>query len=135
MLSRDGRRLLVADYALGLVAVDLASGAARPLPFPRATTTLLGVDGLTRQGDALLAIQNGVAPQRVLRLRLDPGESRVEAVEVLESNHAEFDEPTNGVAVGGDFYFVGNSQWGAFDGPKVREGKRPRPPVVLRLRP
>ena len=54
--------------------------------------------------------------------------------ETLAANHADFNEPTLGVRVGSDFYFVANSQWalagddGKLDADKLKE------PVILRLR-
>ncbi|HEV8269406.1 MAG TPA: SMP-30/gluconolactonase/LRE family protein, partial [Thermoanaerobaculia bacterium] len=66
-LSKDGKSLYVADYGEGIVVVDLATKAARPLAAP-ADVPLMGVDGLVRHGDSLLVTQNGIRPYRVVRL-------------------------------------------------------------------
>jgi sugar lactone lactonase YvrE len=131
--SGDGVRLLVADYSHGILMVDPRSGAVEPLPFPEGTT-LLGIDGLARHGGDLIAIQNGGVVPRVLRLRLDAGETRVVAVEVIDRHLAVADEPTLGVVAGDDFYYVANSQWEkrGEDG-TPREGVTLRPTVILRL--
>lgn len=112
-LSPDERRLYVADYALGILVLDLASGEVRPLQQP-ARSSLLGIDGLAAHGGTLLAIQNGSRPHRVLRLHLSPDGLGAERVELLEANHPLFGEPTLGVVVGERFYYIANSQWDRF---------------------
>ncbi|MBI5837622.1 MAG: SMP-30/gluconolactonase/LRE family protein [Candidatus Eisenbacteria bacterium] len=132
-VSRDGRRLYVSDYARGLVVVDLPTREVRPVACPN-DVTLYGIDGLSRHGDDLIAVQNGVRPARVLRLKLAADRDSVTSATILEMNHPEFREPTLGVVVENDFYYVANSQWPLFD----PEGQLPpadrlKPPVVLRL--
>jgi hypothetical protein len=51
----------------------------------------------------------------------------------LERSHPRFDEPTLGVRVGRDFYYVANSQYGAFGEGGVPDAARLELPVVLRL--
>jgi hypothetical protein len=60
-------------------------------------------------------VQNGVNPQRVVRLFLSKDLSRVERFETVAANQPAFDEPTLGVLVKDHFYFIANSQWGALD--------------------
>lgn len=55
-----GARLLVADYALGLFAIDLASRRVSSVSVPSGYT-LLGLDGLAGTGP-FIATQNGVNP-------------------------------------------------------------------------
>ena len=132
-VSRDGRRLFVADYVRGVAVVDLPSRAVRELGCP-AGVTLYGLDALARHGDDLIAVQNGVRPHRVVRLTLNAAQDSVTAVRILEMNHPLWDEPTLGAVAGDDFYYVANSHWSRFD----REGRLRRPeelsaPVILRL--
>jgi len=128
-LSADGRRLFVADYAKGLFAVDLDSRRVRLLDAPRAAG-ILGIDGLYRAGDALIGVQNGSAPPRLLRLGVDG--DRITSVEVVDAGHPSAPDPTLGVVVGSRFYYIGNSQWesarpgGQFD-PAVKQ----EDPVIL----
>lgn len=110
VLAASGGHLLVADYSHGVLRVDPASGSVEALPAPVGTTTL-GIDGLARHGRDLIAIQNGGVVPRVVRLRLDPTERRIVAVEVLDRNLAVADEPTLGVVAGDEFFYVANSQW------------------------
>src|SRR5207248_1282429 len=66
-LSADGARLFVADYSKGVFAIALDSRRVRLLEAPR-DADVLGIDGLYRAGESLLAIQNGTRPTRLLRL-------------------------------------------------------------------
>jgi sugar lactone lactonase YvrE len=137
--SGDERYLFVADYSYGVFRVDTRNREVRQLPFPD-DLTMLGIDGLAFHDNGLIVVQNGVRPHRVLRLRLNSKQDRIESWEVLAANHVDFDEPTLGVVVpgpgreGATYYFIANSHWGAFD----REGKLRRdaeltPPVILKL--
>ena len=132
--AADGRRLYVADYSKGVFVVDPRTKRYAPLA-PAPDSTLLGIDGLYFHRGALVAVQNGVNPQRVVRLRLSADASRVERFETVSANDPAFDEPTLGVVVKDQLYFIANSQWGAVD-----EQGRLAPPeklkelVVLKLR-
>lgn len=112
-VTPDGKALIVVDYSSGLHRVDLATGASVRLGAPSGAS-LIGIDGLTRDGEALYAIQNGVAPQRVLRLTLDPDWTVIEGVEVLAANLPEIEEPTTGLVHDGGLVFVSRSQWSDF---------------------
>jgi len=107
-LSLDGKWLLVADWALGLFAVELASRRAVRITEPEGTV-LRGLDGLVLARDgALVAVQNGIRPARVVRVRLDlaPATPRVRDVTVLLANDPRLVEPTLGALVGDRLRFV-----------------------------
>jgi hypothetical protein len=93
----------VADYARGILKVDLARRSIVPVPTAD-TVAALGIDGLYFADGALVGIQNGVTPHRVVRLRLSPGGDRIDALDVLERAHPRHAEPTLGVVVGRDLY-------------------------------
>jgi hypothetical protein len=95
----------------------------------------LGIDGLYFHRGNLVGIQNGVTPHRVTRFTLSPAGDRVLRAEVLERAHPRYDEPTLGVLVGGDLYYIANAQWERFgeDG-RVVKPEELQMPVVLRLR-
>lgn len=132
--SADEKRLFVADYSKGVFVVDLSTKRAAPLA-PAPDSTMLGIDGLYFYRGGLVAIQNGVNPNRVVRLFLSKDLTRVERFEAVAANHAAFDEPTLGVVVRGDFYFVANSQWGAIDGQgRLAPPEKLKEPVVLKLK-
>lgn len=128
-LSADGKRLFVADYAKGIFAIDLVSRRVRLLEAPR-TAGLLGIDGLYRAGDALLGIQNGTDPPRLLRLAVEG--DRITSVDVVDSAHPAATDPTLGVVVGARFYYIGNSQWSAAQaGGKMDPAVKLEDPVIL----
>jgi sugar lactone lactonase YvrE len=108
--------LYVSDYATGVWAVDPASGKASRLETP-ADCSAVGIDGLEYHDGSLLAVQNGVEPNRLVRLRLDG--KRIARCEIVEMNHPMMDEPTLGVMVGRDFWFLAASQGNKFDDGKT----------------
>jgi sugar lactone lactonase YvrE len=126
------RWLFVADYVLGLVRVDPGDGSVALLDAP-ADSFLTGIDGLVWSEGALVGIQNGVEPHRVLRARLSEDASRITEVTTLERANPHFDEPTLGVVVDGGFYYVANSQYGAVKPDGTLDGAKLKEPVVLRL--
>lgn len=132
-VTPDGAALIVADYSSGLWRVDRASGAATRLEAP-ADASLIGVDGLISDGRHLYALQNGVAPQRVLKLTPDAGWGRIAAVEVLAANLPQLDEPTTGLVHDGELVFVSRSQWSDFDGEGAPRAPTPEPALISRLR-
>ena len=108
--SSDGKFLFVADYGNGIYKIKLATKETTRLAAPE-NTTLLGIDGIYADGKDLIGIQNGVTPQRVVRLRLSRDADKIERVEILEANNPAFDDVTLGVLLNRKFYFVANSQW------------------------
>lgn len=133
-LDAEERTLYVADYARGILRVDLATRAVRLLETAD-DVLALGIDGLYLVEGSLVGIQNGVAPHRVVRLRLDASGDRVEHAEVLERARPDYAEPTLGVVVGSDLFYVAASQWERFrDDGTIDAPDTLRPPLVLRLR-
>jgi sugar lactone lactonase YvrE len=132
ILSENGKTLYVSDYH-GLYAVDLASRRVVPLAVPK-DLSLSGVDGLTRYKGSLIAIQNGVIPNRVIRLDLAPDGITIASARILEMNHPDFDEPTLGVVVDGSLYFSADSQGQKFldPGHPIDQGEM-RDAVILKL--
>jgi sugar lactone lactonase YvrE len=108
--------VFLSDHANGLLRVDLRSREVRRLASPP-DTTVIGCDGLclAPNGD-VIAIQNGLRPNRVLRLTLDETGESIAEVKVLESGHLQMAAPSLGcLGPGGDFYFIGNAGWTAFE--------------------
>jgi sugar lactone lactonase YvrE len=112
--SGDERHLLMADYSTGLFDIDVNAKKVIHLS-PLAGATMLGIDGLYFHKGNLIGVQNGVTPQRIIRLSLSKNLDRVERLEVLEANNPVFIEPTLGTVVKNSFYFVANSQWPLVD--------------------
>ena len=131
-VTPDGAALIVADYSSGLWRVDRATGAATRLRQP-AIDSLIGVDGLTTDGRFLYGFQNGVAPQRVLKLTPDAGWTSILTVEVLAANLPMIDEPTTGLVRNRELVFVSRSQWSDFGGDGAQTTAAPAPAVIARL--
>lgn len=108
----DGRTLYLADYSHGLLRVDLERQIVTRLEDAPGSTSL-GCDGIAwdARSGAIIAVQNGVEPARVMRLQLDRTGRRIVSAQVLDRNSMIADEPTIGAIVGRDFVYVANSQW------------------------
>ena len=130
--TADGRSVFIADYAHGLLVFDVASKRVTRLDDAPASTSL-GCDGvvLDRQG-AIIAVQNGVSPARVMRFVVDRGRRRVLTATLLDRNLAIADEPTAGTIAGGRYVYVANSQWEKYDEDGVKKpGMALTAPVLL----
>jgi sugar lactone lactonase YvrE len=132
-LTADERSLYVADYSRGILRVNLADRGVTLLQTADSVLAL-GIDGLYYHRGHLIGIQNGVEPHRVVRFTLAPGGDGVLEGKVLERAHPRYDEPTLGVLVGGDLFYIANSQWERFgqDG-RIADSTGLQRPVVLRL--
>lgn len=125
----------ISDYSTGIHWLDIESGNNGWVRDP-VGETLLGIDGLYHDQGNLIAIQNGVQPNRVLRLVLSENGKTIEMVEVLQQNHPAFNEPTLGYVARNYFYFVANSQWPKFsDGFDEKTNWREKldPVMILKL--
>ncbi|MEO8503960.1 MAG: hypothetical protein ABI609_08700 [Acidobacteriota bacterium] len=132
-LSADGQRLYVSDYGRGIFAIELRAGIVIRLRVPEGMA-LLGFDGLQRSGNCLVAVQNGLEPNKVLSLHLTSDGLGIDRTEVLEMNTPWLDEPTLGTVTPDGFVFVANSGDGKF-----RKAKgdfnvfKPSEPLLLRI--
>ena len=131
--SGDEQHLFMADYSTGLFDIDVKTRRVTHLA-PLAGATLLGIDGLYFHKGSLIGVQNGVTPQRIVRISLNKDLRRAERLEVLEANNPVFLEPTLGVLVKDTFYFIANSQWPLVDeNGKLAAEDKLRDPVVLKM--
>jgi sugar lactone lactonase YvrE len=126
--SPSGREFYVSDYANGLWRIDLATRTPRLLPAP-AHATLFGIDGIYAAPGGLVAIQNGINPQRVIRITLGP-DGLPSAVKVLSAGNVAGNDLGLGQVIDGHFDFVGNSGWSLFEASKAAPA--PRPVTILR---
>ena len=120
--SADGRNLLIADYANGLWRIDVASRAVALSRAP-AHATLFGIDGIYAVPGGLVAVQNGVNPQRILRLTL-AADGAVAGARVLKAGHPAMSDVTLGQVVNGRFHFIGNSGWSLYEDPLATPAPR-----------
>jgi hypothetical protein len=109
-VTPDRTRLMVADYSLGIAAVDLATRRVSWLGHRR-DVALTGIDGLYFSGTSLVAIQNGIQPERLIKLELNDAMTRVDNYQVLQQNTPGLGDPTHGVLVDDEFHFIANSGW------------------------
>lgn len=123
-IKPDGSMLYLADRELGILVVDLKKGVAGKLVSPE-TLNLGGIEGLYYWDDNLVVIQNGIKPQRVMRLQLDTAGTSVTNVRPLAVAQPGFDYPSYGVVRGNELYFFANSQWSGSQA-------KPKPVSVVR---
>lgn len=128
-LSGDGELLYMSDYELGLFVAATDSGQAWVLSAPD-TLNMAGIDGLYWWKGHLVAIQNGISPQRVMRLELGEDGRGVTTVAPLAAALPEFDTPTFGTLAGDELLFFAASHWDKVDG-RGRTLKRPLPEVPI----
>lgn len=125
--------LYVADYNGGVFRVDPALAGAQRLVVPD-DVSVYGIDGLYAVGDGLVAVQNGIAPQRVVHLRLDDLGRAITGATVLLGGDPRFGEPTLGAVADGVLHLVANSPWAQFpDGSEATDIDALPLPTVLRL--
>jgi Major royal jelly protein len=132
--STDEQHLFMADYSTGLFDVDVKTKKVFHFT-PLARATLLGIDGLYFYNGVLIGVQNGVTPHRIVRIVLNRDLRRVERLDVLEANNPLFLEPTLGVVVKDDFFFIANSQWPLVDeSGKLAPDDKLQDPLVLKMK-
>lgn len=132
-LSSDGARLLVPDYSIGIAAVSIATGAVRWIAHSD-SLALTGIDGMYRIGHDIIAVQNGVEPNRIVRLTLDPQLRRVlraptivRGSKVHDLNHATISH--------GWLYFIRRSGWARVgDDGSIADAPTGAGPEVVRVR-
>jgi streptogramin lyase len=112
--SEDEKSLYIADYALGIFSLNLATKQMSKLVAPK-DITLSGIDCLARFENTLIALQNGIQPNRVVRLYLDNTGQRIDRSEIIEMNNRLFIDPTLGVVANDKFYYIANGQWSRFN--------------------
>jgi hypothetical protein len=131
-LSADGATLFVPDYAKGIAAVDVRSGAVEWVEHPD-TLSLKGIDGLYRVGHDLIAVQNGLVPNRLVRLALDSAARHVVGWTVL-ARGADASDMTHAAFARGAVYYITGSGWDRVgDDGTMKPGSPAEAPVIRRL--
>lgn len=114
-VSADGRNLYFADPALGLFGVDLTTTTPFGIGHSPDSLVVGGVSSLFWYEGSLIAVQDNMVPQRVMRLKLDKDGRNVVSAMPLDAAKPEFSLLGNGAVAGSDFYFVANSQRDLYD--------------------
>ncbi len=128
MLTPDGSTLIVPDYVRGIAFIRLRTcpcGAWFPINGSGVFTA--GIDGLAIDGSALLAVQNGTSPPRVIKLAIDLSRQRI-----LESYTPGFGEPTHAIVVGRSLWFIADVGWDRFEESGQRKAGAPPSHAELR---
>jgi len=123
-LSDDDSKLYLADYEIGIFVVDTQDASRAWKLFTPENLNEGGIDGLYFWDGYLVAIQNGISPERVLRLKLGDDGLGVIEVAPLVASLPEFDTPTYGVVVDNDLVFFAGSHWQHVDAQGRRTGTR-----------
>ncbi|MET0618936.1 MAG: SMP-30/gluconolactonase/LRE family protein [Thermoanaerobaculia bacterium] len=138
-LSDDGRFLYVA-HVLGVSAWELGIGRSADgvgavtfdLPSPD-DVTLVGIDGLSFHRGGLVAVQNGMEPNRVASFPLAPSLDRVTGDRVLERGNKSFEIPTTGAVAGNSYYVIANAQLRSLGPEGVKDPEKRKPVVILEI--
>lgn len=113
-ISDDGTVAYVAEYVYGVSRVDLAQATFAAVEVPE-NVALIGVDGLYLHEDELVVVQNYAGLDRVAAFELDESGTKVVSARVLESRHPRMKDPTTGVIVDGEFWYIANSNIAGFN--------------------
>lgn len=113
-LDGTGRILYFADFDRGIFGFDLAAGRPFEVAVP-ANLALGGIDGLVWREGSLLAVQNGMQPNRVMRMALAPDGRSFTGAQPLVAAQPGFDVPTLATLADDTLYFIGNSQKHRYD--------------------
>jgi hypothetical protein len=132
-LSPDGRTIFIPHYGRGIVRIERASGEILGMLAPPVGVSLVGIDGLVMRGRDLIAVQNGINPNRILRLVLNDSLTAVVRAETLVDNTVA-DEPTHVAVAMGSLYLIGNAGWNKYgDDGAPRTGVPHLAPRILRI--
>jgi hypothetical protein len=110
----DAQLLYVADYSHGMLRVNVTTNSVTRLDDAPGSTSL-GCDGIVWDRGAIVAVQNGVTPARIVRFVLNEAGDRIVRVEVLDQNWQIANEPTIGTIAHGEFVYVANGQFDEYD--------------------
>jgi sugar lactone lactonase YvrE len=136
VLARDGKRLLVADYSVGIAVINLAGQKPGQLEYLKTPDTIaaVGLDGLCLAGDSLIGVQNGTDPNRIIRFRLNQAQTAITSAEVIEQSNERIGAPTHAVQANGWFYAIANVGWDKVDDSgHLKAGAKFTAPVLLRF--
>ncbi len=131
-LHPDGHHVYIPDYAIGIALLDLNDKSVRWIS-TESRYALSGIDGLYFFNRRLIATQNGTSPERVIVFNLDDSLARIQSESIVARATDNLGDPTHGVIVGHDFFFIANSGWDAVnDHGQPKPNVTPTPPHILR---
>jgi sugar lactone lactonase YvrE len=129
----DGKHIFVPDYERGIAVLEVSTKQVHWLA-TAGQFALDGIDGLYFDRGRLIAVQNGTSPERVVVFTLDATLSKIEAETIVERSSATLGDPTHGVVLGKDFYYIANSGWDCLDDHgDLKPGSKPSAPRMMRV--
>jgi hypothetical protein len=129
----DGKHIFVPDYVRGIGLLEIATKHVQWLSM-EGKFALNGIDGLYFAHGRLIAVQNGTSPERVVAFTLDVTLTKIESETILERSTETLGDPTHGVVIGDDFYYIANSGWDAIDDHgNMKPGAKPSAPRIMRV--
>ncbi len=129
----DGKHMFVPDYARGIGLLEITTKQIRWLSM-EGRFAINGIDGLYFDRGRLIAVQNGTSPERVVSFALDASLTRIVSERIIERSTGTLGDPTHGVVIGKDFYYLANSGWDAIDdGGNVKPGAKLSVPRIKRV--
>jgi len=128
----DGKHICGPDYLRGIGVLEVATKQVRWLSMG-GKYALNGIDGLYFDHGSLIAVQNGTSPERVVVFTLDASLGRIESETVIERSTSTLGDPTHGVVIDNDFYYIANSGWDVVDDAgNMKAGAKPSAPRIMR---
>ncbi|NMM47370.1 NHL repeat-containing protein [Marinigracilibium pacificum] len=101
---------IFSDYVKGIFSWSNEQGL-QLIESPQ-NVSMKGIDGLYAVGNKLIAIQNGVQPNRVTEFTLDSKGTKIIGYKFYDKALPSMGEPTLGTFVDNEFYYLANSFWG-----------------------
>jgi sugar lactone lactonase YvrE len=128
----DGKHVFVPDYVRGIGVLEIATKQVRWLSMA-GRFALNGIDGLYFDHGRLIAVQNGTSPERVVAFTLDVTLTKIDSETIIERATNTLGDPTHGVVIGNQFYYIANSGWDVLDDHgNVRSGTKTSAPRMMR---
>jgi DNA-binding beta-propeller fold protein YncE len=130
----DDQRTLFVTTGRGYRAIDIATRRVRDVP---AAVPVARADGIAYHRGSLVAVQGWEQGRVVQRYVLSPAGDRIVRSQVVVPDHPDHSQPTTGIVVDGEFFYIANSQLQLFRSIFRDDGTYPllplRPVVVLRV--
>lgn len=111
-ISPDSKTLYMASAANGIYMINIETKECKLIPQPD-NITLYGIDGLYYYNGTLLGVQN--SKHKISQFKMNSDRDSVVSAEILESHNPLFSNPTTGVIVNDEFYYIANSQLRSFN--------------------
>ncbi len=113
-LNKDQTSIYISDYIDGIYKLDIDTKKVSKLTIHANQVLLKGIDGLYFDDNSLIGLHNGNTPNRVIKYQLNKSGNAIIGKEII-SQAGVLGEPTQGVFVNDQFFYITNSPWGAYD--------------------